>query len=90
VIAQGTMYACRCRTVTKSRPGWISGMAMRCLLAQRDMRDSQGVIAVAATVATPMNFRGYCRTTPVTFSQVSDQSRTSSDASGVHNAQRAR
>ena len=30
---------------------WISGVTMRCILAQRDLRDTQGVIAVATTVA---------------------------------------
>jgi hypothetical protein len=42
------------------------------------------------TVATPMNFPGWCRTTVIASSQVSGRSWTSSDPSGppgVHDAQ---
>ena len=50
---------------------------------QRDdvLRVTQGVVTVATTVATPMNFPGWCRTRLVASSQVSDQSWTSSDLS---------
>jgi hypothetical protein len=50
---------------------WIRGVTMRCILVKGIMRDTQAVIAVATTVATPMNSHSYCQTPTITFSQFS-------------------